>query len=68
MSLPKYKEIKILTDEEKNKELFALQKSLFELRMKKGTNQNLKPHLFHHIKRRIAQIKYSQITKEIEKL
>jgi len=65
MSLPNYQEITKLTPEEKTKELFTLQKFLFELRMKKGTNQKFKLHLFQHTKRRIAQLKFSQTIGEV---
>jgi ribosomal protein L29 len=42
------------------KEIFILQKSLFDLRIKKSTSQNVKPHLFLHAKRRIAQLKFKK--------
>ena len=35
-----------------------LQKNLFDLRIKKSTSQTVKPHLFIHAKRRIAQLKF----------
>ena len=58
MSLPKYNELENLTNvEEINKEIFILQKNLFDLRIKKSTSQTVKPHLFIHAKRRIAQLK-----------
>jgi large subunit ribosomal protein L29 len=61
MSLPKYSELKSLnTLEEIENELFVLQKSLFYLRIKKLTNQNLKNHLFSHTKHRISQLKLKQ--------
>jgi|TARA_B100000242_G_C42743070_1_gene346595 ribosomal protein L29 len=58
MSLPKYKELENLkTSEEIDQEIFILQKNLFDLRIKKSTSQTVKPHLFVHAKRRIAQLK-----------
>ena len=58
MSLPKYNELENLTNvEEINKEIFILQKNLFDLRIKRSTSQTVKPHLFIHAKRRIAQLK-----------
>lgn len=58
MSFPKYKELNsLLTNDEIDKELFLLQKSLFDLRMKKLSSQVEKPHVFIHLKRRIAQLK-----------
>jgi len=61
MSLPKYKElnsVNTITDIEK--EIFILQKSIFDLRIKKSTSQTVKPHLFTHAKRRIAQLKFKK--------
>lgn len=58
MSLPKYKDLeKLSTIIEIDEEIFLLQKNLFDLKIKKATNQNIKPHLFSHTKRRIAQLK-----------
>ena len=58
MSLPKYKDLNSLSNvEEIDQEIFILQKNLFDLRIKKSTSQNLKPHLFLHTKRRLAQLK-----------
>jgi large subunit ribosomal protein L29 len=59
MTLPKYKELeKLKTKAEIDQEIFLLQKNLFDLRMKRATNQATKPHLFQHAKRRIAQLKF----------
>jgi len=61
MSFPKYSELSILTNiAEIEKEIFVLQKSLFDLRMKKLTSQTVKPHLFLHAKRRIAQLEFKK--------
>ncbi len=61
MSLPKYKELENLkTSNEIDQEIFILQKNLFDLRLKKSTSQTVKPHLFIHAKRRIAQLKLKQ--------
>lgn len=61
MSLPNYSEIKEkITIEEIEKEIFLVQKSLFDLRMKKSTSQAIRPHLFKHKKRRLAQLKFYQ--------
>ena len=57
MTLPKYSELDSLTSfEEIEKEIFVSQKFLFDLKMKKSTNQSIKPHLFVHTKRRISQL------------
>jgi ribosomal protein L29 len=37
-----------------------LQKSLFYLRIQNSTSQTVKPHLFLHAKRRIAQLKFKK--------
>ena len=63
MALPKYKELdnlKTLVDIEK--EIFLFTKNLFDLRMKKSTNQSVKPHLFVHTKRRLAQLKFKKLS------
>jgi len=58
MSLPKYSDlIKLETIADIDQEIFLLQKNLFDLRIKRSTNQSVKPHLFKHTKRRIAQLK-----------
>jgi large subunit ribosomal protein L29 len=57
MALPKYSELERLTNiSEIDQELFISQKNLFDLKMKRATNQTIKSHLFKHIKRRIAQL------------
>jgi len=61
MSFPKYSdlnEISTLVDIEK--EIFILQKNLFDLRIKKSNSQTVKPHLFKHAKRRLSQLKFKQ--------
>jgi ribosomal protein L29 len=67
MSLPKFKDLNVLkTFEEMEQEIFLLQKNLFDLRMKRSTNQSIKYHLFTHYKRRIAQLNFkkSSVSKE----
>lgn len=67
MSLPQYKELdSLVTISDIDQEIFILQKNLFDLRIKRSTNQTNKPHLFIHTKRRIAQLKYKK--SRIEKL
>jgi ribosomal protein L29 len=61
MSLPKFKELdSLLTNSDIDQEIFLLQKNLFDLRIKRSTNQAAKPHLFVHTKRRIAQLKFKK--------
>nr|YP_010032335.1 ribosomal protein L29 [Schizocladia ischiensis]QOW07542.1 ribosomal protein L29 [Schizocladia ischiensis] len=56
MSLPRVKEILILTNEELDKEILNIKKKLFELRLKRGTGQSFKSHLFKHNRHRLSQI------------
>jgi len=63
MTLPKYKETNLLIAiDDIDKEIFLLQKNLFELKLKKLTNQSKKSHLFTHTKRRIAQLKFKKFS------
>jgi large subunit ribosomal protein L29 len=61
MSFPKYKEVNSFENIlDIDKEIFLLQKNLFDLRLKKSTSQSIKPHLFKHTKRRIAQLNFKK--------
>ena len=61
MSLPKYKDLNaIINISEIEQEIFLLQKNLFDLRIKRSTSQSIKPHLFLHSKRRLAQLKFKK--------
>jgi large subunit ribosomal protein L29 len=61
MSFPKYKEVSSFDNIlDIDKEIFLLQKNLFDLRLKKSTSQSIKPHLFKHTKRRIAQLNFKK--------
>ena len=61
MSLPKYKDLANLsTIVEIDKEIFLLQKNLFDLKVKKSTSQKIKPHLFVHAKRRLVHLKFKK--------
>jgi len=61
MSLPKYKEIEnVTTLNDLDQEIFVIQKDLFDLRLKRSTSQTIKPHLFKHAKRRLAQLKFKR--------
>jgi large subunit ribosomal protein L29 len=63
MSFPKYKELSSFDNIlDIDKEIFLLQKNLFDLRLKKSTSQSVKPHLFKHTKRRIAQLNFKKST------
>jgi large subunit ribosomal protein L29 len=61
MTLPKYKELKEISEIKLiDEEIFLLQKNLFDLRIKRATNQSIKSHLFKHAKRRIAQLNFKK--------
>jgi ribosomal protein L29 len=61
MTLPKYKELNLLeTVDEIDQEIFLFQKNLFDLRMKRSSNQKISSHLFTHYKRRIAQLHFKK--------
>jgi ribosomal protein L29 len=63
MSLPKYKDLNSLVNVvDIDKEIFLLQKSLFDLKIKRSTSQTIKPHLFTHAKRRLAQLKFKKFS------
>lgn len=62
MSLPKYNDLNNLTTIiDIDQEIFIIQKNLFDLRIKKTTNQSIKVHLFKHARRRIAQLKFKKV-------
>jgi large subunit ribosomal protein L29 len=62
MTLPKYSDLTNLTTIiDIDQEIFLIQKNLFDLRIKKATNQSIKAHLFKHAKRRIAQLKFKKL-------
>ena len=63
MTFPKYNDLNnLVTVVDIDQEIFIATKNLFDLRMKRSTNQKVKPHLFIHIKRRLAQLKYKKFS------
>lgn len=61
MSLPKYKDLSNLnTISDIDQEIYVLQRNLFDLRIKRATNQANKSHLFTHTKRRVAQLQFKK--------
>jgi large subunit ribosomal protein L29 len=56
MSLPKFEEIKDLSDQEITDQITAVKKDLFQLRFQKATRQMDKPHQFKHKRHRLAQL------------
>jgi ribosomal protein L29 len=61
MTLPKYQELALLINlEDIEKEILSLQKSLFENRVNRSSNKDIKFHTIKHAKRRIAQLKFKK--------
>lgn len=59
MSLPKYKDSESLTNAaDIEAEILIVQKDLFNLRVKRSTTKEIKPHLFTHAKRRLSQLQF----------
>ena len=60
-----YQDLNGMTDISKiDREISVLRKTLFDLRMKRSTNQSIKSHLFKHTKRRIAHLCLKKSTLE----
>lgn len=57
MSLPQFADIRSLSDREISEAISETENQLFNLRFKKATRQNFKPHDVKHTKRRLAQLK-----------
>lgn len=61
MTLSKYKDLATLNNiRDIDEEILNLQKKLFKLRAKQSVNQAIKPHLFSHLKRKIAQLNFKK--------
>lgn len=61
MTLSSYKDLKNLeTIKEIDQEIFLAQKTLFEYKLKKISTQGIKPHVFKHTRRRLAQLKFKK--------
>jgi large subunit ribosomal protein L29 len=56
MPLPKIEEARELNDQELGEQIIATKKELFQLRFQKATRQLEKPHLFKHLRHRLAQL------------
>jgi len=56
MTLPKILDITQIDDSSLSKEIIAIKRQLFDLRLKRATRQDFKPHLFKHSKHRLAQL------------
>lgn len=56
MPLPKFEDVKNLSDQELNEQIVAAKRELFELRFQKATRQLDKTHQFKHARHRLAQL------------
>jgi len=56
MVLSNISDIYDLDNESLKNEILFVKKELFELRLKKATRQDFKPHSFKHNRRRLAQL------------
>ena len=65
MSFSKIKELESLDQTTIEKTILGLSKELVELRIKKATRQNFKPHNFKHIKRKLSQLLTVQNLKKL---
>ena len=57
MSLSQFTDLFSLSTSEISTEILETEKELFDLRFKKATRQNFKPHQVKKAKRRLAQLK-----------
>lgn len=57
MGLAKFADIRSLSNEEISDAIIETENKLFNLRFKKATRQNFKPHEIKDTKRRLAQLK-----------
>ncbi len=56
MSFPKVETARALDDAALSDRIVAVKRELFELRMRKATRQEVKPHEFKHAKHELAQL------------
>jgi large subunit ribosomal protein L29 len=65
MSFLKAKELENFSQEDIKEEVLKLTKDLVELRVRKATRQNFKPHDFKHKKRKLSQLLTLQNAKNL---
>jgi len=56
MALPKVARARELSDSELAEEILATKRELFNLRMQQATRRLEKPHLFKHLRHKLAQL------------
>jgi large subunit ribosomal protein L29 len=67
MNLLKIEEMKDFDLEKIQIEIIELKKQLFNLRVRKKTRRNVKPHLFKYIQYRLKQLIFLEYRKILEK-
>lgn len=56
MAFTTFEELNQYSDSILSTTILESKKQLFELRLQKATRQSFKPHLFKHLKRKVAQL------------
>ncbi|NJK34929.1 MAG: 50S ribosomal protein L29 [Oscillatoriales cyanobacterium SM2_2_1] len=56
MALPKIQDVRELSNEQVASQIIDIKKRLFQLRLKRATQQQVKPHEFRHAKHRLSQL------------
>jgi large subunit ribosomal protein L29 len=68
MALSKISDISDLDNESLQNEILFVKKELFELRLKKATRQDFKPHNFKHNRRKLSQLLMVQYQRNLKSL
>ena len=68
MALSKISDIYDLDNESLQNEILFVKKELFELRLKKATRQDFKPHNFKHNRRKLSQLLMVQYQRNLKSL
>ena len=63
MSFSKIDDIKNLTYKDLEEQIIEVKREIFDLKIKKATRQDIKPHLFKHQKHKLAQLLTIQSSK-----
>lgn len=66
MPLSKIEDARKLSDEELAQSILTAKRELFDLRMQKATRRLEKPHLFKHVRHRIAQLMSVERERQLE--
>lgn len=67
MNLPKFSDIKGLSNSEISKNIIQIERELFDLKFRKATRQSFKSHEIKYAKRKLAQSK-TVLTERLNKL